>query len=87
MGLYSKPLFNTKTGRPSWSQKNRSRLTNVLSWEGLGSTREDGELVEPVPHIPYYYYYYYDPCMRIVLRVRRTWRFYCYNLGPFILCM
>ena len=29
----------------------------------------------------------YDPCLRIVLRVRRTWRFYCYNLGPFIVCM
>ena len=29
----------------------------------------------------------YDSAMHLVLRVRRTWRFYCYNLGPFIMCM
>eukprot|EP01043_Picozoa_sp_COSAG02_P053202 COSAG02_NODE_5840_length_3995_cov_2.573409_4_plen_58_part_00 len=28
----------------------------LASWEGLGSTREDGKLAAPVPHIPYYWY-------------------------------
>jgi hypothetical protein len=29
----------------------------------------------------------YDSALHIVLRVRRTWRFYCFNIGPFVLGM